>query len=91
MSDPSQDPQDSDLQAESPDFEEAVSRLEALVAHMESGEISLEELIHKFEEGTKLVKVCQNYLKHAEIKIENLKSSLSGQDVEPIGDNLPES
>ena len=37
------------------DFEQSLGRLEELVEAMESGDLSLEEMIKHFEEGTKLV------------------------------------
>ena len=54
-------------------FEEALQRLETLVAAMEEGEIPLAELVAKFEEGDKLMKQCEKRLKEAELKIEKLK------------------
>jgi len=55
-----------------PNFEEALSRLENIIESMESGEIALADLVAKFEEGSKLLKVCQCQLKDAEIKIKKL-------------------
>jgi exodeoxyribonuclease VII small subunit len=54
-------------------FEDALSRLEAIVESMESGDVPLAELLAKFEEGNKLLKVCETRLKDAELKIEVLK------------------
>ena len=56
-----------------PSFESALERLEAIVESMESGETPLAELLAKFEEGNKLLKVCEGRLKEAELKIEQLK------------------
>ena len=56
-----------------PTFEEALEKLEALVASMESGDIPLADLVEKFEEGSKLVKTCEERLKSAELKIEKLR------------------
>ena len=57
------------------DFESALARLEAIVEAMEGGEIPLAELVAKFEEGNKLLKICQQRLKDAELKIEQLKQT----------------
>jgi len=54
-------------------FESALGKLETIVESMESGEVPLAELLAKFEEGTKLLKVCEARLKDAELKIELLK------------------
>ena len=56
-----------------PAFEEALEKLESLVASMESGDVPLADLVEKFEEGSKLVKICEERLKHAELKIEKLR------------------
>jgi exodeoxyribonuclease VII small subunit len=59
-------------------FEAALERLETVVESMESGEVPLAELLAKFEEGTKLLKVCESRLKDAELKIEQLKKQKDG-------------
>src|SRR6188472_4263520 len=58
-------------------FESALGKLEAIVESMESGEVPLADLLAKFEEGTKLLKVCEGRLKDAELKIERLKKQKS--------------
>lgn len=59
-------------------FESALEKLEAIVESMESGEVPLAELLAKFEEGTRLLKVCEGRLKDAELKIEQLKKQKDG-------------
>jgi exodeoxyribonuclease VII small subunit len=59
-------------------FEAALGQLETIVESMESGEVPLAELLAKFEEGTKLLKVCEARLKDAELKIEQLKKQKDG-------------
>jgi exodeoxyribonuclease VII small subunit len=59
-------------------FETALEKLESIVESMESGEIPLAELLAKFEEGTRLLKVCEARLKDAELKIEQLKKQKDG-------------
>ena len=59
-------------------FEAALTKLEAIVDSMESGEVPLAELLAKYEEGTKLLKVCEGRLKDAELKIEKLKKAKDG-------------
>lgn len=53
-------------------FEDALARLESIIESMESGDTPLADLVAKFEEGSKLLKVCQSSLKDAELKIEQL-------------------
>jgi exodeoxyribonuclease VII small subunit len=64
-----------------PNFETAMNRLEAIVEQMESGKMMLEELIVRYEEGMKLVKVCQERLASAERRIEIITRDNAGQPV----------
>ena len=59
-------------------FETAITKLEAIVESMETGEVPLAELLSKFEEGNKLLKHCEGRLKEAELKIEQLKKERDG-------------
>jgi exodeoxyribonuclease VII small subunit len=61
-----------------PSFEDALNKLETIVESMESGEVPLAELLAKFEQGSKLLKVCEARLKEAELKIEQLKKQKNG-------------
>ncbi|MCC7299908.1 MAG: exodeoxyribonuclease VII small subunit [Verrucomicrobia bacterium] len=54
------------------DFEKSLERLEAIVEEMEGGELSLEQMIKHFEEGSKLVTLCSTKLNEVEQKIEKL-------------------
>ena len=67
--------------SESPEhtFETAISRLESLVEEMESDRMPLEQLLVAYEEGTKLIKVCQVKLTEAEKKIEIIQRKASGE------------
>lgn len=53
-------------------FETALERLEKIVTSLEDGELSLEEAIRAFEQGTKLVKTCEERLNEAKKRIEVL-------------------
>ena len=59
-------------------FESALTRLETIVESMESGDVPLADLLAKFEEGNTLLKHCENRLKEAELKIEQLKKERDG-------------
>ena len=72
-------------------FEEALKKLESVVEAMESGELPLESLLARFEEGTRLVKTCQAKLEEAELKISKLEKNAAGEPVlKPAGDILPD-
>ena len=53
-------------------FEAAMSRLEEIVAALESGKCTLDDSLKLFEEGTKLTALCSKQLKTAEQKIVKL-------------------
>ena len=53
-----------------PTLEEALQRIEALVAEMESGKLGLEEILNRFEEGSRLAKFCREKLEAAERRVE---------------------
>lgn len=50
-------------------YEKAVQRLEEILALLEKNEISLDESIKLFEEGTKLTAFCNEKLENAKQKI----------------------
>jgi len=62
-------------------FEGAMDRLEEIVDQMESGKMQLEELIVRYEEGMKLVKICQDRLASAEQRIEIITRNDAGKPV----------
>lgn len=59
-------------------FEKALERLEKIVADLETGNISLDEALKKYEEGVELSRACQKKLVQAEKKIEILTKGLDG-------------
>lgn len=62
-------------------FEQAMSRLEEIVEKMESGDLALEDLIVRYEEGMQLVKICQERLASAEERIEMITRNSAGKPV----------
>ncbi len=59
-------------------FEEALQKLESIVEAMESDDLPLDQLIHRFEEGAALAKLCQERLGEAELKVRRLEEGLDG-------------
>ena len=53
-------------------FEESLQRLEAIVAELEKGDISLDRSLELFDEGMKLSGSCRKELEAAEGKVEIL-------------------
>jgi exodeoxyribonuclease VII small subunit len=72
-------------------FEEALKKLETIVDAMESGDLPLESLLAKYEEGMKLAKVCQEKLAEAELKIQKLEKDAAGEmTLKPLTPGLSE-
>lgn len=70
--------------AKTADFENSLKKLEALVARMEEGNMSLEESLKAFEEGVRLTRLCQETLVEAQQKVQQLtekQGKVSLQDI----------
>ena len=65
-------------------FEKSLKELEALVAKMEQGNLSLEESLRDFERGVQLTRACQQALKEAEQKVEILLKKTGQDDIAPF-------
>lgn len=57
---------------ESISFEEAMTRLERIVADLEGGRYTLEESLRKFEEGIALGNRCRGLLDRADVRVRTL-------------------
>ncbi len=53
-------------------FESALKRLEEITAELEDGELSLDNSLKKFDEGMKLVQLCNQKLDDSQKKIDIL-------------------
>lgn len=53
-------------------FEDNMKRLEQIVRTMEQGEVSLEESLKLFQEGTALVQACGKLLDEAELEVKKI-------------------
>jgi exodeoxyribonuclease VII small subunit len=60
-------------------FEEALKKLEGIVEALESDDLPLETLLARYEEGARLVKICQEKLAEAEVKIQLLEKNAAGE------------
>ncbi len=69
-------------------LEAALTRLDAVVKEMETGDLPLETLIAHFEEGVALTKTCQDRLDHAESRIQTIiREADGGVRLEPFDDD----
>ena len=56
-----------------------MKKLETIVTAMEAEDLPLETLLAKYEEGTRLARVCQDKLAEAELKIQELEKTAAGE------------
>ncbi|MFA5902428.1 MAG: exodeoxyribonuclease VII small subunit [Desulfobacula sp.] len=68
-------------------FEAALKELEEIVKDMESGNLSLEESVKKYEAGIKQSRYCNEYLNNIENKIVTLTKDREGNLKEEIFEN----
>ncbi|MDD5595364.1 MAG: exodeoxyribonuclease VII small subunit [Candidatus Omnitrophica bacterium] len=60
-------------------FEEALKKLEKIVDDLESGELTLDEALKKYQEGIELSRLCGQRLDNAKKKIELLMKNKKGE------------
>lgn len=65
-------------------FEEAIKRLEEIVSSLETGQLSLDESLKKFEEGIKLSRLCNKKLVETQQKVEKLMEKNGTLFTEPV-------
>ena len=70
--------------SKSPDFEQALSELEALVTRLERGDLPLEEALKSFERGVALTRACQAALTAAQQRVEILLQRGADAKLEPF-------
>ncbi len=58
-----------------PRFEDALGRLEKIVANLEDGQLPLDKALADYEEGIRHLKVCYHLLENAEQRIELLQGT----------------
>lgn len=72
--------------ASSASFETALQSLQLAVRALESGELSLEDSLRKFEEGVTLARACQEQLAAASARIEIVSKAAGGEpELKPFG------
>ena len=71
-------------EAKTPDFEQALAELEALVTRLERGDLPLDEALQTFERGVELTRHCQGSLKAAQQRVEILLKRNGQPEAEPF-------
>ena len=64
--------QESEPKGEPAGFEASLGELERLVERLEGGELSLEDALKDFERGIALTRQCQQALRGAELRVQQL-------------------
>lgn len=68
-----------------PTFEESLAELETIMAELESGELTLDKMMERYEKGVKALQLCRKVLDDAEKKIELLVKMKDGEfETEPF-------
>ncbi len=78
---PEQEPAETGEQEQEgvPSYEESFARVEQLVQELESGELSLQESIRKYEDAVKSMNRCYELLDQAQKKVELLIKDAEGR------------
>ncbi len=63
-------------------FEKNMQRLEQIVRAMERGDVPLEESLKLFQEGTELVRSCNDLLDKAQMQVKKIMTAPDGSPVE---------
>ena len=63
-------------------FESNMQRLEQIVRAMERGDVALEESLKLFQEGTELVRSCNELLDNAQLQVKMIMTAPDGSPVE---------
>ena len=66
-------------------FEEALQRLEEVVKKLESGNVPLDAALSCYEEGMELVRLCNEKLDAAQLRVEAVQKTQEGFVTEPFG------
>lgn len=62
-----------------PSFEESLTKLEAVVAKLEGGELTLEQSVELYEQGMQLSELCKAELDRAEGRVQMLMRGKGGR------------
>lgn len=71
------------LSGDTPTFESALAELEEIVAAMEEEQLPLEELVARYEKGSKLLARCESVLASARKRLQTISASSIAESVEP--------
>ncbi len=70
------------MSEKSKSFEQSIEQLDAIVKSLEQGNVPLEQALKLFQEGTGLVRSCDEMLSKAELEVVKLMKGADGAPVE---------
>ena len=70
------------MEKQNKSFESNMQRLEQIVRAMERGDVALEESLKLFQEGTELVRSCNELLDNAQLQVKMIMTAADGAPVE---------
>lgn len=80
-----------DSAGDSPTFELALAELEEIVAAMEEEQLPLEELVSRYEKGSKLLARCESVLASARKRLQTISAKTIADTVDPDDeDDVPD-
>lgn len=74
-------PQDMTESDDSQNFEQQLEQIEAIVADLESGSLSLDDMLSRYETGMQLIAACQQRLTEAELKVTEIAEVTASKSV----------
>ena len=66
------------MEKQNKSFESNMQRLEQIVRAMERGDVPLEESLKLFQEGTELVRSCNELLDNAQLQVKMIMTAADG-------------
>ena len=66
------------MEKQNKSFENNMQRLEQIVRAMERGDVPLEESLKLFQEGTELVRSCNELLDNAQLQVKMIMTAADG-------------
>ena len=66
------------MEKQNKSFESNMQRLEQIVRSMERGDVALEESLKLFQEGTELVRSCNELLDNAQLQVKMIMTAADG-------------
>ena len=70
------------MEKQNKSFESNMQRLEQIVRAMKRGDVALEESLKLFQEGTELVRSCNELLDNAQLQVKMIMTAPDGSPVE---------